>query len=124
MKSKIMLASTVNLANRESFSPDAAWYTGNPPGMKFIEGAPAFAVGVRSEGDYGPQADRQITDKRKDNFAAGSLCLWDVDLQSPDVIKAFFAGDPDHPVVFHRGDSAHAGDAVSGWSFAVDICSR
>src|SRR5262245_14230043 len=43
----------VNLPNREAFSPDAAFYIGPDTGMKFFEGAPIFAVEVRSEGDYG-----------------------------------------------------------------------
>src|SRR5690349_4991641 len=43
----------VNLPERESFSPDAAFYVGPHPGMKFFEGAPLFTVEVRSEGDYG-----------------------------------------------------------------------
>ncbi|HVF91344.1 MAG TPA: Uma2 family endonuclease [Blastocatellia bacterium] len=34
----------VNLPNRQSFSPDAVWYIGHPAGMKFVEGAPIFAV--------------------------------------------------------------------------------
>ena len=34
----------VRLPHRESFSPDAALYTGPPSGMKFFEGAPVFAV--------------------------------------------------------------------------------
>src|SRR3989442_16020260 len=36
----------VNLPNRRSFSPDAAWYTGDAEaaGMRFLDGAPAFAV--------------------------------------------------------------------------------
>ena len=42
----------VNLPHRTSFSPDAAFYTGKPAGMRFLEGAPVFAVEVRSEGDY------------------------------------------------------------------------
>ena len=50
----------VNLPNRDSFSPDAAWYTGKDTGMKFLEGAPAFAVEVRSENDYGAKAEREI----------------------------------------------------------------
>jgi Uma2 family endonuclease len=29
----------VNLPHRESFSPDAAFHTGEPTGMKFLEGA-------------------------------------------------------------------------------------
>jgi len=43
----------VDLPLRTAFSPDAAWYTGHPSGMKFLEGAPAFAFEVRNEGDYG-----------------------------------------------------------------------
>jgi Uma2 family endonuclease len=110
----------VNLQNRDSFSPDAAWYIGQPSGMKFLEGAPAFAVEVRSESDYGSSAERQMADKRRDYFAAGTLCVWDVDMLSPDVIKAYHANDPDTPIIFRRGDVAPAGQAVPGWSMAVD----
>jgi Uma2 family endonuclease len=110
----------VDLPNRDSFSPDAAWYVGHPSGMKFLEGAPAFAVEVRSEGDYGPAAEREIAEKRRDYFAAGTVCCWDVDLQSPDVIRSYFSQSPDHPVIFRRGDIAHAGQAVPGWSMPVD----
>src|SRR5580704_16766104 len=45
----------VNLPNRKSFSPDAAYYTGKRTGMRFLDGAPVFAAEVRSEGDYGPK---------------------------------------------------------------------
>ena len=110
----------VNLPNRESFSPDAAWHTGEPTGMKFLEGAPVFAVEVRSEGDYGAKAERQIKEKRRDYFAAGTLCVWDVDMQNPDVIKAYHSDDPDSPIIFRRGDTANAGQAVPGWSMPVD----
>lgn len=34
----------VNLPNRRSFSPDAAYYSGELKGGKFLEGAPLFAV--------------------------------------------------------------------------------
>jgi Uma2 family endonuclease len=47
----------VSLPHRESFSPDAAFHTGTATGMKFLEGAPIFAAEVRSEGDYGPEAE-------------------------------------------------------------------
>lgn len=110
----------VVLPNRQSLSPDAAWHTGLPSGMKFLEGAPVFAVEVRSEGDYGPQADKEIANKRRDYFAAGTLCVWDVDLLSTDVVKAYHSIDPQHPVVFHRGEFADAGNAVPGWSIAVN----
>ena len=83
----------VDLPHRDSFSPDAAFYIGEPTGMKFLEGAPAFAVEVRSEGDYGPAAEREIADKRADYFAAGTLVVWDVDLLGDDVIRVYRAGD-------------------------------
>src|SRR3712207_6051888 len=41
----------VNLPTRRSFCPDAAFYTGEPTGGKFMQGAPVFAVEIRSEGD-------------------------------------------------------------------------
>lgn len=110
----------VNLANRSSFSPDAAFYTGRPTGMKFLEGAPVFAVEVRSEGDYGPLAEQKMAEKRRDYFAAGTLCVWDVDVLSPDVIKAYHYDNPDNPIIFRRGDVAGAGKAVPGWSIPVD----
>ena len=81
----------VNLPNRQSFSPDAAFYTGAPTGMKFLTGAPIFAVEVRSENDYGPQAEREIAEKRRDYFAAGTLVVWDVDLLGDDVVKVYRA---------------------------------
>ena len=62
----------VNLSNRRSFSPDAAYYVGPRTGGKFLEGAPVFAVEVRSEGDYGPAAEREMADKRRHYFAAGT----------------------------------------------------
>src|SRR5437870_13453817 len=38
----------VHLPNRQSFSPDAAYHTGEVRGGEFLEGAPLFAVEVRS----------------------------------------------------------------------------
>src|SRR5262245_47465835 len=110
----------VSLPNRESFSPDAAWYTGKSTRMRFLEGAPVFAVEVRSEGDYGPQAEQKLAEKRRDYFLAGTLCVWDVDVLSPDVIRAYHSKDPDNPIIFRRGDIADAGDAIPGWSMPVD----
>jgi Uma2 family endonuclease len=70
----------VNLPNRRSFSPDAAFFTGKRSGMKFFEGAPVFAVEVRSENDYGRKAEEQMGQKRADYFAVGTLVVWDLDL--------------------------------------------
>jgi Uma2 family endonuclease len=113
-------AFVVNLPHRKSFSPDAAFYTGGEPTMKFYEGSPVFAAEVRSEGDYGPKAEEAMERKRADYFAAGTLVVWDVDLLSPDVIRSYGAADPEHPRVFRRGETADAEPAVPGWTMPVD----
>jgi Uma2 family endonuclease len=110
----------VHLPHRESFSPDAAYHVGPRTGMRFAEGAPIFAVEVRSENDYGPSAERAMAEKRADYFACGTLVVWDVDLQSADVIKSYKASDPANPSIFRRGELANAEPAVPGWQMAVD----
>lgn len=110
----------VNLPDRESFSPDAAWFVGPSTGMKFLEGAPVFAVEVRSDYDYGPLAERLMEAKRADYFATGALVVWDVDLLGADVIKSYDANSPNTPRVFRRGDIADAEPAVPGWRMSVD----
>jgi Uma2 family endonuclease len=110
----------VHLPRRQSFSPDAAFYVGPDPGMRFFEGAPMFAVEVRSEHDYGPAAEREIAAKRADYFAAGTEVVWDVDLLSPDVVRVYRATVPDQPTIYRRGDQAEAEPAVPGWSMPVD----
>jgi Uma2 family endonuclease len=110
----------VNLPHRGSFSPDAAYYTGPRTGMRFLEGAPVFAVEVRSEYDDGPAAEDTLARKRADYFAAGTQVVWDVDVQSEDVIKSYKASDPKHPVICRRGDTADAEPAVPGWRMAGD----
>jgi Uma2 family endonuclease len=113
-------AFVVNLPHRKSFSPDAAFFIGANPGMKFFEGAPVFAVEVRSEGDYGPRAERAMAKKRADYFAAGTLVVWDVDLLSDDVVRVYRASDPEHASVYRRGEIAEAEPAVPEWSMSVD----
>ena len=110
----------VNLPNRRSFSPDAAFYVGPRSGGKFLDGAPIFAVEVRSEGDYGRRAERAMAEKRADYFAAGTLVVWDVDVLIEEVIKCYICDDPENPRVFHRGQVADAGAALPGWSMPVD----
>ena len=110
----------VNLPNRRSFSPDAAFFTGGALGMKFIEGAPIFAVEVRSEDDYGPAAERKIARKIADYFAAGTQVIWDVDLLSEDVVRVHRAANPDRVSIYRRGQAAEAGPALPGWSMPVD----
>jgi Uma2 family endonuclease len=113
------VAFIVNLPHRKSFSPDAAFST-EPPEMEFGTGAPIFAVEVRSEGDYGARAEREMTNKRSDYFAAGTKVVWDVDLLSEEVIRKYTAESPIVPTIFHRGETADAEPALSGWKFAVD----
>lgn len=110
----------VNLPHRESFSPDAAYHIGPRTGMRFLEGAPIFAVEVRSENDYGPAAERAMQAKRADYFACGTLVVWDVDLLSENVIKSYKASDPERPVIFRHGEIADAEPALPGWRMAVD----
>ncbi|MGC4005007.1 MAG: Uma2 family endonuclease [Pirellulales bacterium] len=110
----------VVLPKRKSFSPDAAYYLGPRPGMKFYRGAPIFAVEVRSEGDYGPAAEFAMAEKRADYFAAGTLVVWDVDLLSDDVVRVHRADAPDTPTRYRRGQTAEAEPAVPGWSMSVD----
>jgi Uma2 family endonuclease len=111
----------VDLPNRQSFSPDAAWYTGQSIDMSFLNGAPAFAVEVRSEGDYGPAAEREIAAKIADYFAAGTLVVWDVDLLHPDVIRKYTPQHPSEPTIFKAGDIADAEPAVPGWRMKADV---
>ncbi len=110
----------VDLPNRQSFSPDVAFYVGKWTGMKFFEGAPIFAAEVRSEGDYGPAAEKAMAKKRVDYFAAGTLIVWDVDLLDDNVIKSYSASELGTPITFRRGDIANAEPAVPEWSMPVN----
>ena len=110
----------VNLPRRLSFSPDVAFHTGPSTRMKFLEDAPVFAVEVRSENDYGPQAEEAIAAKRRDYFAAGTQVVWDVDLLSEDVVKVYRGTEPETPTIYRRGQMAEAEPAVPGWQMPVD----
>jgi Uma2 family endonuclease len=108
----------VDLPRRQSFAPDAAWYTG-PGGMPFVIGAPVFVIEVRSHRDYGLRAEREMAAKRADYFAAGTLVVWDVDVLRTGVVRVYRPDDPE-PVIFRRGEVADAEPAVPEWSFPVD----
>jgi Uma2 family endonuclease len=110
----------VHLPQRESFSPDAAYCVGPHPGMRFFEGAPRFAVEVRSEGDYGPAAEGEMRRMRADYFQAGTLVVWDVDLLSHEVVRVYRASAPHQPTIYRRGEVAEAEPAVPGWQLPVD----
>lgn len=108
-------------SGRESFSPDASYHVGPRPAnrMRFIEGAPTFAVEVRSENDYGDAAEVELAAKRADYFAAGTRVVWDVDPRA-ETVAVYLAAAPDQPVIYRRGDQAEAGPPVPGWKMAVD----
>ena len=111
----------VDLPNRKSFSPDAAFYIGPNPGMKFYQGAPVFAVEVRSENDYGVAEEAAMAQKRADYFRAGTQVVWDVDVLSADAtVKKYTTAAPEVPVVFARGDKADALPALPDWELMVD----
>jgi Uma2 family endonuclease len=75
---------------------------------------------AKGTGDYGPKAEREITEKRPDYFAAGTLVVWDVDLLSDDVVRVYRASDPNTSHTYRRGEIAEAEPAVPGWSMSVD----
>jgi Uma2 family endonuclease len=107
-------------SGRESFSPDASYHKGPFPAnpMRFIAGAPTFAVEVRTENDYTPSADLEMAEKRADYFLASTEVVRDVDTIA-ECIYSYHASDPDHPTTFNKGDSASAEPAVPGWR--VDV---
>lgn len=109
-------------SGRESFSPDAAYYTGPLPTspMRFIPGPPTFAVEVRSESDYGPAAEAEMAAKRADYFEAGTLVVWDVD-PIANRIRKYHRDRPTRAVEFSPGEQADAEPAVPGWRVAVDL---
>jgi len=110
----------VNLSNRRSFSPDAAFYKGELRGGLFLEGAPVFAVEVRSEEDYGPTAESHMAAKRGDYFAAGTLVVWDVDVLREKFVRVYCSSDPANPTIYREGEIAEAEPALPGWTLAVN----
>ncbi len=108
----------VNLPRRRSFSPDAAYaYDVEIDTDDFVEGAPIFAVEVRSKGDYGRAMDAEYAAKRADYFVAGTQVVWDVNPRTHTIEKYL---SRDAPTIFRAGDMADAEPALPGWRVAVD----
>jgi len=107
-------------SGRQSFCPDASFYTGRIPKhhMNYIRGFPIFAVEVRSESDYGPAADREYEEKRNDYFTAGTEIVWDVDPEA-ETISAYRSGDPATATVYRVSDTADAEPVLPGWRLNV-----
>lgn len=110
----------VDLPHRKSFSPDAAFYVGELRGGEFLEGAPIFAVEVRSKNDYGAAAEREIRQKRADYFACGTLVFWDVDVLREKIVRVYRADAHGEPTIYRKGEIAEAEPALPGWSIPVD----
>ncbi len=108
-------------SGRKSFSPDVSFYRGpfSSNVMRFVDGAPTFAVEVRSEGDYRPAAEAQIEAKRADYFEAGTLVVWDVDPIAEEV-RIYRRETPAWGDLLVRGGEADAEPAVSGWRIGLD----
>jgi Uma2 family endonuclease len=107
------------LSPRRSLAPDASWYVG-PWGTRLLDGAPALAVEVRSEEDYGPAAECRMAAKRMQYFEAGTQVIWDVDVMREGWIRVYRAVEPHEAAVYVRGEIAEAEPAVPGWSFPVN----
>lgn len=107
-------------SGRQSFSPDASFFLGPFPAdaIRFLIGAPDFAVEVRSENDYGEAAEASMAARRADDFEAGTRVVWDVD-PIHQVIRKY---DPttNQPTLFTPGQTTDAEPAVGGWVLAVD----
>lgn len=107
------------IGTRRSLAPDASWHVG-PWGAKLMDGAPVFAVEVRSEEDYGQAAEWKMAAKRALYFESGTQVVWDVDVLRQELIRVYRADDPEHATVYRRGEVAEAEPAVPGWRFPVD----
>ena len=107
-------------SGRQSFSPDAAYFTGPfpPDPMRFIEGPPTLAVEVRSENDYGEASEAAMAARRADYFEAGTRVVWDIDPIHERV--CVYRAESEQPALFVRGQEADAEPAVPGWKMAVD----
>jgi len=110
----------VSLPKPRSFSPDAAFYKGDLRGGLFLEGAPVFAVEVRSTDDYGPAAERRMAQKRADYFAAGTLVVWDLDVLRENLVRVYRASDSQNPTIYRSDEVAEAEPALAGWAMSVD----
>jgi Uma2 family endonuclease len=109
----------VLLPHRLSFCPDVSFYEPLKVG-KSDSGGLVFVVEIRSAGDYGLPAERARAAKRADYFAVGTKVVWDVDIRQEGWIRSYRSEEPMSPLVFKRGDHAHAEPALINWSLSVN----
>ena len=65
-------------------------------------------------------AERAMSKKRADYFAAGTQVVWDVDLLGANAVRVYRKDAPEQPTVYRRGEIAEAEPALPGWSMPVD----
>jgi Uma2 family endonuclease len=109
----------VDLPHRRSFSPDAAYFFGAYNDEEFVNGAPDFAVEVRSPDDFGPAAERTLAAKRADYFAAGTQVVWDVDVLRAKVVRVYRTATPTEPTIYDATQIAEAEPVLPGWTLPV-----
>jgi len=109
----------VDLPQRQSFSPDAAYFVGPIAEDEFVDGPPTFAAEVRSPEDFGPAAEQAMAAKRADYFAAGTMVVWDVDMIREKVIREYRSTAQNQPTIYTQNDTAEAEPAVPGWKMPV-----
>lgn len=85
-----------------------------------MDGAPVFAVEVRSKYDYGEAFESKISEKITDYFAAGTLVVWDVDVLKEQLVRMYRASAPGRPTIYRRGEIAEAEPTVPSWQMPVD----
>jgi Uma2 family endonuclease len=109
-------------SGRESFSPDASYYSGSFPAneMQFIAGRPTLAVEVRSESDYGEAALAEMAAKRSDYFEVGTLVVWDVDAAA-ECVHVYRHDAPQRATTRRCGEAVDAEPAVPGWTMDVNL---
>jgi hypothetical protein len=87
-----------------------------------IEGAPNFAVEVRSENDHGASAEAEAAAKRLDSFDADTRVVRDVDPISKRILK-YRSDSSLAPIAFAPGGIADAEPAVAGWTIDIELAS-
>src|SRR6266516_183268 len=109
----------VNLPHRKSFCPDAAYHLG-PLTMEFVEGAPVFAVEVRSERGRARASPRAHDVDREERGLAGARDH----LEAARDVQARGGGGLEDPAELGRGgagDEATAGREPASGGQAVGL---
>ena len=77
------------------------------------------AVEIRSPEEYGPVAEKALAAKRAEYLEAGTLVVWDVDLEA-ETITSYRADGSSR--VYVAGDHADAEPGLQGWRWTWWRC--